>query len=386
MYSLGGSHSGIFVFDFETERWSQVYHNLRYSGNHYGAVTVGTRIFLIGGFTQHSDGIVQIYDTLRGVWSVGPTLPWRAHGSVSAALLRGEIHACGGLWDDDLGRYNTNNNPEDCFRLNPTTLVWTRFSSMLRGVDHAASGADSDHFFIFGGRDSGRNRADPGINLCQKYTYDTNEWEACAPMPFGRAGTGRASYWGEHMIVLGGETMSPDSWSDSFGVYPQVATYSIPENSWSLTELEDMPRGRHGMDSVIFDQSLWIAGGSDRFQSAPTNWFSSLCLPYFRASTPPAVTDVPATRAPSPPIPIIEARSIAFGSPEVVGILPHPSSEAQGLGFENRLFYFGTRCKVANVLAALSKRNCPLCIIFDSTYADSNPSLRWSRMLQVGSH
>ena len=129
------SGTSTFVFDFTTSSWSGRPNNRPYIGDHYSAVVVGTRIFVVGGFNGAAS-TVQIYDTVAETWASGPNLPWAAHGSVNAVLLRGEIHACGGLVEGS-PNVSTTNNPEDCFRLNPTTLQWTRFHSEgdeFRGV------------------------------------------------------------------------------------------------------------------------------------------------------------------------------------------------------------------------------------------------------------
>eukprot|EP00035_Acanthoeca_spectabilis_P040354 m.69204 g.69204 ORF g.69204 m.69204 type:complete len:981 (-) comp9957_c0_seq1:6587-9529(-) len=275
MYVMSASVT--YVYNFNTNSWTQSASNRPKSGDHYHAIAVGTRIFLIGGFGG-ARGEVQIFDTFRGTWSLGPSMPWSAFGSVSAALLHGEIHACGGLRDGST-TVNTLYNPEDCFRLNPTTLLWTRFSSMIRGVDHAASATDGEHFFVFGGRDSGRNRPDQGIDLCQKYTYSTDTWVECAPMPFARSGMGRAVFWNGKMLVMGGESSVRDSFMNNRGTYPQVSVYSIETDSWSLGEYDNMPNGRHGADPVIYNGAVWVAGGASTTGNAAVSWHHKLCLP-----------------------------------------------------------------------------------------------------------
>jgi len=281
-YTIDGGDPGVLVFDFETSQWASLAHNRPFLGNHHAAVAVGSQIFVIGALaSSRRQGQVQIYDVEAGIWTEGPFLPYPVHGSVCAVLLRGEIHVCGGLLQTNDG--NANRNPEDCYRLHPTTLQWTQFASMPLGVDHAGYVTDGDHFFVFGGRDSGRNRADQGVNLCQKYTYDTNSWELCEEMPFGRGGTGKAVHWDGVMILMGGEREEhqSDPFTNSRGVYPQVATYDIVGNSWSLTDLPPMSTGLHGIDPVLRDQTIYVLGGADRFHSAPTTIALSLCLPSF---------------------------------------------------------------------------------------------------------
>eukprot|EP00035_Acanthoeca_spectabilis_P014745 m.286417 g.286417 ORF g.286417 m.286417 type:complete len:929 (-) comp16210_c0_seq2:80-2866(-) len=308
MYVMSGSAT--LVFNFNSNSWSTHPNNRPHSGDHYSAVAVGTRIFLIGGF-NNARGKVQIYNTVSQSWTTGPTLPWSAFGSVNAVLLRGEIHACGGLRDGS-SNTNSNSNPEDCFRLNPTTLQWTRFASMIRGVDHAAYATDGDHFFIFGGRDSGRNRPDPGISMCQKYTYNSNSWSQCQAMPFGRGGTGNAVFWNGKMLVFGGETNQNDGFANSRRTYQQVGVYTIATNSWSITTFNDMPNGRHGHGPALYDNAVWIAGGASTLGNAAINWHHKLCLPPAGPPTTtapvptPALTpsSAPTTAAPTPFAPV----------------------------------------------------------------------------------
>lgn len=106
--------------------------------------------------------------------------PGRYHveGSVSAAAINGRILACSGLFhrgsnDQYLGpNGNPGVNPTDCFTFDPTQRVWTRVSSILHGVDHAAVGVDPNggtagRVYVFGGRDIGRNIGAQGIDLTQ---------------------------------------------------------------------------------------------------------------------------------------------------------------------------------------------------------------------------
>ena len=97
---------------------------------------------------------------------------------MSAAAINGRVLACSGLFhrgsnDQYLGENgNPGVNPTDCFAFDPAERSWTRVSSILHGVDHAAVGVDPNggaagRVYVFGGRDIGRNIGAQGIALTQ---------------------------------------------------------------------------------------------------------------------------------------------------------------------------------------------------------------------------
>jgi N-acetylneuraminic acid mutarotase len=221
-------------------------------GDHYAAVTIGTKIYLVGGLAdlRGDYGDVQVYDTITNTWAAATNMPYRVHGSINTVLLRGEIHACGGL---NLNGGGDPQNPIDCFRLNPSTLQWTRFASMLYGVDHAAFATDGDHMFVLGGRNNGVNAPAVGNDWCQKYTYDTDTWSMCAPLPFKRGGSGPAVLWNGKMIVMGGESSESDAFTYTNGnnMHPQVSAYDIATDTWTTQAFDDMIDALHGIHAIL---------------------------------------------------------------------------------------------------------------------------------------
>ena len=121
------------MFDVSSNVWSQV-RRRPHLGDHSGMHTIGNKIYVIGGF-EHGQGLVQIYNMDSNQWSVSPNrIPSVAEGSLCTAEIGGMIYACGGLGDGT--------NPEDCYMFVPNTGTWVGKTSMIRGVDHAATGTD----------------------------------------------------------------------------------------------------------------------------------------------------------------------------------------------------------------------------------------------------
>ena len=139
-------------------------------------------MYLIGGFEEFDlcapracIGAVQAYNPVTDTWRVGTQLPFSTSGSVNVAVVEGKIHACGGLYtvDDTTG---SPWNPRDCAVYQPGTDTWHAMAPMLRGVDHAATGTDGMHVYVFGGRDSGENINDVGIDTMQIYDVAADTW------------------------------------------------------------------------------------------------------------------------------------------------------------------------------------------------------------------
>ena len=139
----GNSDGDSFVFDIGLNRWLEDGGGIPdrpHAGDHHSIVAGDGKIHLIGALgTRQARGKVQTLDISSNQWLVDPSpIPNGVHGSVCAARTDdGNIYVCGGL-------DGTNHrNPRDCYVYTPgASSPWRQIRSMIRGVDHAATGTD----------------------------------------------------------------------------------------------------------------------------------------------------------------------------------------------------------------------------------------------------
>ena len=144
----GNSDGDSFVFDIAQNRWlanSGGIPDRPHAGDHHSIVAGDGKIHLIGALgTVGARGKVQTLDVAARVWSVDPSpIPNGVHGSVCAARTDdGTIYVCGGLTLAAVA--NTDGeNPRHCYVYTPgAASPWRQIRSMIRGVDHAATGTD----------------------------------------------------------------------------------------------------------------------------------------------------------------------------------------------------------------------------------------------------
>ena len=270
MYLVGHDAHETLAMDLGTGRWEARDANpVRImAGDHEAAEVVGDRLYLIGGLGAGA-GEVQVFDPATHTWSFGPTMPFAA-GSSATAAIGGKIYVAGGVVGDTTTRLAA--------RLDPSTGTWTPIAPMPRARNHAASGTDGTRFYVFGGRGPGsgdRNELANGYADVQVYDPTTDRWIASdggpgspAPFPQARGGMGKAVFVGGEFWIFGGETLdgagaTPD------GVYSRVDIYSPATNSWRAGP--PMPTARHGIFPVLAGDRIIVAGGGIRAASSTSS-------------------------------------------------------------------------------------------------------------------
>jgi N-acetylneuraminic acid mutarotase len=213
--------------------------------SHVQGVEVGGRIYYPGGFAfgpRRDVGTMHIYDPAEGDWSTGASMPLgRERGAGGVAAVAGKIYYLGGLrlpqvavpWVDV---YDT------------ATDTWTTLPDMPRARDHVAVAAMDGALYAIGGR-----VADPAVSVDATDRYDiaAGTWSTgLAPIPTPRAGAAVAPF-GQELVVIGG--------SHGYVSLRTVEAYDVAEDSWRT--LAPMPTARDGIQAVVFDGDVYVAGG-----------------------------------------------------------------------------------------------------------------------------
>ncbi|QDU67839.1 choice-of-anchor D domain-containing protein [Engelhardtia mirabilis] len=267
LYLVGDFDTRTGVYNLRTGTWSFAAGVRPFPGADHSAEVLGGKLYLIGGIGSGSEGRVQIYDPVAGTWSTGAPMPW-AGGAVSTAVIDGYIYAAGGI----VGSVTV----ENFARYDPVFNTWLTLGALPNGWgrNNASAGTDGERFYIFGGRRGG-NWVGPGFADVFVYNPGTGTWQSSldvgstiAPLPVARGGAGRAVYRGGKFFVIGGETDTPSSETIN-GAFKRVDVFDPVLQTWKQDG--DMPTARQGIDPVLFESRIFVAGGGLAAGSGSSN-------------------------------------------------------------------------------------------------------------------
>ncbi len=214
VYVFGGggpnfkSLNGVYVYDPHADHWSnlEAMPTLR-SGA--AAITVGDRIYVIGGGFRKPDGkfkfltTVEIYHPATDRWEPGPDM-LMPHDYPASALLDGSIYIIGGHHPDA-----TEGGPQ----------------------------------------------TDPGFSFSERLNPTAGKWEELAPLPTPRFAASAVVY-SEKVLCFGGVAFTPQG----FNEYDRVETFDPHAGTWSNDSLSlPWPAAAHG--SCLFSHRFYLLGG-----------------------------------------------------------------------------------------------------------------------------
>jgi N-acetylneuraminic acid mutarotase len=245
IYALGGSGPGSAVVErFDGSAWRAETTLPGGPVNAPAAAVVGTKIYVIGGFsgtTNEPLTRVDVYDTATKVWSSAAPLP-APRGGHAAVVLGGKIHVIGGG--------NSVSTIADHSVYDPATDTWTDAASLPRAEGSPATVAFGGKLYAIGGRSG---LSDYGT----VYVYDParNRWgKAPAVPPRGTAGA--AVYRGA-IYLFGGESQSRGK------VLGDV--YRLRSGAASWQKVSTLPTPRNYARAVVFGGAVYVVGGSRSF-------------------------------------------------------------------------------------------------------------------------
>ncbi|MBW2698319.1 MAG: PQQ-dependent sugar dehydrogenase, partial [Deltaproteobacteria bacterium] len=256
LYMIGGLNP----FDHDTWGYDGVNNP---SGNHFAHIGCN-------GSTQNCTG----GDNVGTVTDNGLNV-----GASAVAVLDGQIYSAGGLCNTSgtgsvnctcngvvggtagncSGNAGPGENTDRAFRYELATDDWFEIASMPVALDHSAGAEFDGLFYVFGGRQCGRNTACEGRTEVQIYDPGSDSWSFGSPMLEGCSGMGSAVVLNERIYVIGGEG-SPCTGT-------AVQEYNPRADSWRF--VTDMPTVHHGIWPVRigdptdgYPDEIFVAGGS----------------------------------------------------------------------------------------------------------------------------
>lgn len=255
VYVMGGIGSetdailAVDRFNLDSRSWTENITELRVGVNNAGMATVGSRLYLIGGFertTLNARELVQIFDPTSG-WEFGAPMP-TPRGAHSVVVLDGKIHAIGGF-TEGLGREAVSAVHEV---YDPVEDSWETLASLPDPRESAAAGVVNGKIYVA----TGRNNA--GQDLRSMVIYDPQEdtWSSGPPAPTPRA-SAIGAVLDDRFHVLGGESII------------QGQTFAVNERFDPALERWEtdtpMLTSRHGLSSTVTSEGqgrIYLMGGS----------------------------------------------------------------------------------------------------------------------------
>ncbi len=233
------------VYDPARDRWSTAA-SLPLALHHTAAVSIGQRLFVVGGFKPGLTSVWNPVDTVfeylaaENRWVQRRPMP-TARGALAAAVMDGKIFAIGG--------YDGERSLAVVEIYDPATDTWQSAASLSVPRDHLAAAAVDGKIYAIGGRvdlDYHRNLA-----VTEVYDPAAGRWHEVAPLPTPRSGIAAAVLEGM-IFVVGGE--------GSQGTFRENEAYWPKTDTWR--QLPPLPTPRHGLAAAVVGDRLYtLCGG-----------------------------------------------------------------------------------------------------------------------------
>lgn len=290
------------AYDTRTDQWT-ARTPLPIGLHHVGIGVVGDRIYVIGGFTQSLMSVwkpvatVYIYDPARDAWTEGASMP-TARGALAVAEVDGKLFAVGG--------YDGTDNTAAVEVYDPTHDSWEKRAPLPIPRDHLTAATVKGRLYAIGGR---LNR-DYRRNLSAVHAYDpsTDRWTRVSDLPTARSGI-TSGVLNDQVYVLGGESTE--------GTFATNEVYAPGQDRWATAA--PMPTARHGLGSAVVAGHLYVLSGGP----SPGGSFSRVNEMFTPPVTLPSTRQRSSRRATSQQVGAVMALLATF---EQADVLPPESS------------------------------------------------------------
>jgi len=255
LYMIGGRKSlPVDVYDPKSNRWSSL-GKTPFEMHHFQPVAIGSKIYIVGGFTgryprETPIADVHIFDTKNGKWSKGGSIPSkRRRGSAGAAVYKGKIYLLGG---------NTKGHSGGAVswfdEFDPSTGKWKTLASAPDSRDHVSIALVGNKLVAAGGRRSAYpDTFGNTVSQTNVYDFNSNKWQRTSSIPTKRAGAMTVKV-GNEVLILGGESKSGKDAHD------EVEAYNVNTKKWR--KLKPMLTGRHSGVAAILNGAVHVVAGA----------------------------------------------------------------------------------------------------------------------------
>lgn len=230
--------------------------------HHPQAVSVGGKLYLLGGFATNPGAVNWIMqsetlalDETVGAWRTLAAAP-SPHGETTAAVIGQRIHIVGGRAPKGAANLAYGDHADTDHHLVYDTAgnSWSAAAPAL-SKRNSAAGALIDGLWHVAG---GRHVADGPSDAHEVYDPREDRWRTAAPMPKGSgAGGNAAGVIAGKLYIFGGEYFH-----DGGKVHAEVWAYDPKTDAWE--EAAPMPTPRHGLGGITIGDGIWLVGGAKK--------------------------------------------------------------------------------------------------------------------------
>jgi len=265
IYAMGGEDIAaggdqkdtVEVYDIAKDKWMDGYvARMPLPLDHTASAVYGGKIYVVGGFLKSKvpTDKVFIYDPAKDEWQEGRSLPSPIGGALNAQFINGILYVVGGLNSSHIP-VNTN------YAYDPKTNNWTTKAPMPTARHHLQTAVIDGKLFAIGGRILGdgvqsEDMSEALSNFDRNEMYDpqTDSWTIRQHMLTKRSGFTASASPDGNIYAFGGE--GPQKDLDS------VEKYDPKADKWTYDK--PMPTRRFGLESVSFDDKIYVLGGQLR--------------------------------------------------------------------------------------------------------------------------
>jgi N-acetylneuraminic acid mutarotase len=245
IYALAGTGEGgkpvLPVERFDGTAWAEETTLPGDGLNAPAAAVVGDTIYLVGGFnttTNVPTAGVLTYNCTTQKWGEAAPLP-APRGGHAAVVLNGKVHVFGGG--------NSRSTIADHSAYDPMTNTWTNLAPLPRAMGSPAAVVVAGKVYSIGGRSGTSDFGDVHV-----YDPATNAWLA-GPAIEPRGTAGAVLYRGA-VYLFGGESQAKKV------SLAGVLRLDPARGAWE--EATPMPTARNFARAVLFEDSVYVVGGS----------------------------------------------------------------------------------------------------------------------------
>jgi N-acetylneuraminic acid mutarotase len=255
IYILGGytktTVADVLAFDPRTRLYSHET-NMPVGTDHPLVVAHGGWLYVLGGYVNNAPQ--------HGFWRYSPeTKQWQRladspvlRGAMAGAIIGDKLYVAGGA--------TTIFPPEkkhppyhrlDIYDLR--TNSWSRGPDMPTARHHTAYAGIDRYLYVAGGRD----KDDAAVKAVERYDTRAGRWESLPGLPFPVGGLEGAAFGGRFIVAGGGDETG---WDKGGGfVTPSVWSFDPVSRRWN--RLPDMKTARHGLAAAVVDGRLYTFDG-----------------------------------------------------------------------------------------------------------------------------
>ncbi|MGD1941029.1 MAG: Kelch repeat-containing protein [Leptolyngbyaceae cyanobacterium] len=270
IYTLGGLFEGaqnvsdnFLEYDATRDVWTEL-SPLPEARHHIAVAIVGDNLYGIGGFVGgfpnwEAQSSVFVYDFNTEAWTESTPLP-EPRGEHTAVVIDGKIYVVGGRFKGapDAANFNDHFDTASVLVFDPITEVWSPAPDIPTARNSHAAAVIDGKMYIVGGRQFTEqpNGDYASINVASLEVYDpaAESWETLAPLPQAAGGITAATVDGK-LYVFGGEQWVPEQ-----AVIAEAWVYDPAVDQWAA--VPDMPTPRHGIAAGVIGDQIYVMGGA----------------------------------------------------------------------------------------------------------------------------